>query len=105
MSVAAIGALVIGEAEEAAAVVFLFPVGELLESIAADRTRAGIKALSSLVPKTAILLDAQGQQRQVLATALLFLIIAHCSLLNATKLFYQNFVETAREQRRHQSQF
>ncbi|WLP93401.1 hypothetical protein [Psychrobacter sp. M13] len=61
MSIAAIGALVIGEAEEAA-----------------DRARTGIKALSSLVPKTAILLDAQGQQRQVLATALLFLIIAHC---------------------------
>jgi Cd2+/Zn2+-exporting ATPase len=32
MSVAAIGALVIGEAEEAAAVVFLFAVGELLEA-------------------------------------------------------------------------
>ena len=70
MSVAAIGALIIGEAEEAAAVVFLFSVGELLESVAADRARAGIRALSSLVPKTAILLDTQGQQRQVAATAL-----------------------------------
>lgn len=70
MSVAAIGALIIGEAEEAAAVVFLFSVGELLESIAADRARAGIRALSSLVSKTAILLDAQGQQRQVAATSL-----------------------------------
>ena len=70
MSVAAIGALIIGEAEEAAAVVFLFSVGELLESVAADRARAGIRALSSLVPKTAILLDAQGQQCQVAATAL-----------------------------------
>ncbi|AMN68821.1 heavy metal translocating P-type ATPase [Psychrobacter sp. P11G5] len=70
MSIAAIGALIIGEAEEAAAVVFLFSVGELLESVAADRARAGIKALSSLVPKTAILLDAQGQQRQVAATSL-----------------------------------
>ncbi|MGP5009431.1 heavy metal translocating P-type ATPase [Psychrobacter glacincola] len=70
MSVAAIGALIIGEAEEAAAVVFLFSVGELLESVAADRARAGIRALSSLVPKTAILLDVQGQQRQVAATAL-----------------------------------
>lgn len=70
MSVAAIGALVIGEAEEATAVVFLFSVGELLESVAADRARAGIRALSSLVPKTAILLDEQGQQRQVAATSL-----------------------------------
>ncbi|MBO6763681.1 MULTISPECIES: heavy metal translocating P-type ATPase [Alphaproteobacteria] len=70
MSVAAIGALVIGEAEEAAAVVFLFAVGELLESVAAGRARAGIKALASLVPKTAILLDPSGAQRSVPATSL-----------------------------------
>lgn len=65
MSIAAIGALIICEAEEAAAVVFLFSVGELLEGVAADRARAGIRALASLVPKTAILLDAQGRQHNV----------------------------------------
>lgn len=65
MSVAALGALIIGEPEEAAAVVFLFSVGELLESVAADRARAGIRALASLVPKTALLLDVQGGQRDV----------------------------------------
>ncbi|WP_083223656.1 MULTISPECIES: heavy metal translocating P-type ATPase [unclassified Ensifer] len=70
MSVAAIGALVIGEAEEAAAVVFLFAVGELLESVAAGRARAGIKALASLVPKTAVLIDPNGGQRSVPAAAL-----------------------------------
>ncbi|NYT84967.1 cadmium-translocating P-type ATPase [Pusillimonas harenae] len=70
MSVAALGALIIGEAEEAAAVVFLFSVGELLESVAAGRARAGIKALASLVPKTARLLDAQGTQREVSAATL-----------------------------------
>jgi len=70
MSVAAIGALVIGEAEEAAAVVFLFAVGELLESAAAGRARAGIKALASLVPKTAVLLDPIGGQRTVAAASL-----------------------------------
>ncbi len=70
MSVAAIGALIIGEPEEAAAVVFLFSVGELLEGVAADRARAGIRALASLVPKTAILLDAQGGQRSVAADSL-----------------------------------
>ncbi|NLC36277.1 MAG: cadmium-translocating P-type ATPase [Alcaligenaceae bacterium] len=64
MSVAALGALVIGEAEEAAAVVFLFSVGELLESVAAGRARSGIKALASLIPKTAILLDSQGGQSE-----------------------------------------
>ena len=70
MVVASIGALVIGEAEEAAAVVFLFAVGELLESVAAGRARAGIKALASLVPKTAVLLDSNDGQRTVPASAL-----------------------------------
>ena len=65
MSVAALGALFIGEAEEAVAVVFLFAVGELLESVAAGRARAGIKALASLVPRTALLLDREGGQREV----------------------------------------
>lgn len=70
MSVAALGALFIGAAEEAAAVVFLFSVGELLESVAAGRARAGIRALASLVPKTAVLLDPQGGQREVSAASL-----------------------------------
>src|SRR5690606_22964468 len=70
MSAAAIGALFIGEAEEAAAVVFLFSVGELLEGVAAGHARAGIRALASLVPKTAILLDPQGRQRDVPAASL-----------------------------------
>lgn len=65
MSVAAIGALFIGEAEEAAAVVFLFSVGELLESVAAGRARAGIKALAALVPKTATLIESGGNHRQI----------------------------------------
>ncbi|MEP9349160.1 heavy metal translocating P-type ATPase [Xanthobacter sp. KR7-225] len=55
MTIAAVGAVVIGAAEEAAAVVFLFLVGELLEGVAAGRARAGIRALAALVPKTALL--------------------------------------------------
>lgn len=54
MSIAAIGAVLIGEAGEAAVVLFLFTVGELLEGIAAGRARAGIKALIDLVPRTAL---------------------------------------------------
>ena len=53
MSIAAIGALIIGEAPEAAIVVFLFATGELLEGVAAGRARAGIEALMDLVPRTA----------------------------------------------------
>jgi len=54
MSVAAVGAVAIGEVGEAAVVVFLFAVGELLEGVAAGRARAGIKALVALVPRTAL---------------------------------------------------
>lgn len=53
MTVAALGALLIGAAEESAVVILLFAVGELLETIAAGRARAGIKALIDLVPRTA----------------------------------------------------
>ncbi|SJM37938.1 Lead, cadmium, zinc and mercury-transporting ATPase [Psychrobacter pasteurii] len=70
MSVAAIGALIIGEAEEAAAVVFLFSVGELFESVAADRARAGIKALTNLIPKNAIRIDPEGKHHEVAASSL-----------------------------------
>ena len=53
MTVAALGAIAIGEAAEAAVVIFLFAVGELLETVAAGRARAGIEALIDLVPRTA----------------------------------------------------
>lgn len=57
MTIAAVGALVIGAAEEAALVVFLFAVGEVLEGVAADRARASIRALADLVPQTALLVE------------------------------------------------
>lgn len=53
MSIAAIGAAAIGQAGEAAIVIFLFALGELLEGVAAGRARAGVKALFDLVPRTA----------------------------------------------------
>ncbi|MBV5270209.1 MAG: HAD-IC family P-type ATPase, partial [Afipia sp.] len=59
--VAAIGALFIGEAVEAAVVIFLFSVGELLESVAATKARAGIKSLGTLMPTTALLIKDGGQ--------------------------------------------
>lgn len=70
MTVAATGALFIGAAEEAAVVVFLFAVGEVLEGIAAGKARDGIRALAGLVPKTAQLLDEGGGTRQVPAASL-----------------------------------
>ncbi len=69
MSIAAIGALFIGAAEEAALVVFLFAVGEVLEGVAANKARDGIRALADLVPKTA-LVEIDGRTREIAADSL-----------------------------------
>ncbi len=54
MTIAAVGALLIGETLEAATVVFLFAVGEALEGFTTDRARQSIRSLMTLVPATAI---------------------------------------------------
>ncbi|QIB34079.1 heavy metal translocating P-type ATPase [Ancylobacter pratisalsi] len=69
MTIAAVGAVIIGASEEAAAVVFLFLVGELLEGVAAGRARDSIRSLTALVPKTARLIE-NGTTREVLAESL-----------------------------------
>ncbi|WP_341987454.1 heavy metal translocating P-type ATPase [Azorhizobium sp. AG788] len=69
MTIAAVGAVIIGASEEAAAVVFLFLVGEWLEGVAAGRARASIQSLTNLVPKTA-LLARDGSPREVPAESL-----------------------------------
>jgi Cd2+/Zn2+-exporting ATPase len=69
MTVAAIGAVFIGATEEAAIVVLLFLIGELLEGIAAGRARASIRNLADLVPKTA-LVEESGSTREVAAEQL-----------------------------------
>jgi len=69
MTIAAVGALFIDAAEEAALVVFLFAVGEVLEGVAAGKARDGIRALANLVPKTA-LLEIGGTTREVPAASL-----------------------------------
>ncbi|CAH8199359.1 zinc/cadmium/mercury/lead-transporting ATPase [Vibrio aestuarianus] len=53
MSVAALGALYLGETVEAAMVLLLFLIGERLEAFAASRARSGVQALMALVPETA----------------------------------------------------
>lgn len=69
MTIAAVGAVIIGAVEEATAVVFLFLVGELLEGVAAGRARASIQGLIALVPDTA-LLDRDGRTETVPASSL-----------------------------------
>lgn len=69
MTIAAVGAVIINAGEEAATVVFLFLVGELLEGVAAGKARESIQSLTALVPKTALLED-NGQMREVPAESL-----------------------------------
>lgn len=65
MSVAAMGAIAIGAAEEAAVVVLLFTIGELLETVAADSARAGIRGLIDLMPRTARRCRPEGDELEV----------------------------------------
>ena len=64
MSVAAIGALLIGEYAEAASVMFLFAVAQLLESASMDRARSAIRSLMELSPTQAMVLR-DGQEVRV----------------------------------------
>ena len=66
MTIAAVGALIIGATEEAAVVVVLFLIGELLEGLAAQKARASIQSLASLAPKTAWV-EADGKLTEVAA--------------------------------------
>jgi Cd2+/Zn2+-exporting ATPase len=64
MTVAVAGAWIIGEHAEAAAVVFLFALSELLESWAATRARRAVDALLELSPSTAIVRLPDGTERK-----------------------------------------
>ncbi|UUW88729.1 heavy metal translocating P-type ATPase [Pimelobacter simplex] len=57
---AAIGALALGRVEEAAELVVIFSLGEVLESYAADRARGSIRALMALTPPVAERLSIDG---------------------------------------------
>ncbi|MBU6512729.1 MAG: cadmium-translocating P-type ATPase [Betaproteobacteria bacterium] len=53
MTISAIGAVILGYVEEAAALAFLYSIAEALEDKAMDRARGGLRALLKLVPDTA----------------------------------------------------
>ncbi|TNI88086.1 zinc/cadmium/mercury/lead-transporting ATPase [Aeromonas allosaccharophila] len=69
MTVAALGALFLGETAEAAMVLLLFMLGEHLEAYAAERARAGVTALMALVPDKALRIrtTAEGEVREEVA--------------------------------------
>ena len=53
MTIAAVGAVLLGEIVEAAALAFLYSISEGLEEYSVARTRKGLRALLSLVPERA----------------------------------------------------
>lgn len=61
MTIAIIGAAIIGEWEEAAVVVFLFAVSEALEAYSMDKARQSIRGLMDITPPTAIIKRAHGE--------------------------------------------
>jgi len=67
MTLAVIGAAAIGSWGEAALVVFLFAVGNVLEDQAMDRTRESIRSLIRLAPTHAVLLHEGREERIAVA--------------------------------------
>ncbi len=70
MTVAIIGALLIGEPLEAAAIAFLFSLAELLEHSAVVRARNSIDELIRLTPEQATLVEQDGSESTVAASEL-----------------------------------
>lgn len=60
MSVAVIGAILIGEFFEGAIVVLLFTIGTLLQTISIDKTRNSIQSLMDITPATANIITEMG---------------------------------------------
>lgn len=64
MTLGTLGALAIGQFESAALIVFFMRVGEILEEFTSNQSRAAIRELVRLAPKTARVLR-EGQEREV----------------------------------------
>jgi len=67
MSIAVTGALVLGEWPEAAMVMVLFTVAELIEARSLDRARNAIRGLMQLTPETATVLQSDGSWQETAA--------------------------------------
>ena len=63
MSVAVVGAVAIGQWPEAAVVIWLFGVAELIEALSLERARNAIRSLVALAPETARVRTGDGVHR------------------------------------------
>jgi len=67
MTVAVIGAALIGQWPEAAVVIWLFGIAEMIEALSLDRARNAIRKLMDLAPENALVRQPDGQWREVKA--------------------------------------
>ncbi|GAX07394.1 cation-transporting ATPase [Secundilactobacillus silagincola] len=65
VSIAVVGAFIIGEYNESAIVTFLFLFGSYLEQRTLSKTRQSIKSLTQMAPETAVILHDDGTQEEV----------------------------------------
>ncbi|MGE0633762.1 MAG: heavy metal translocating P-type ATPase, partial [Pseudobdellovibrionaceae bacterium] len=65
MAIAVIGAIAIGEHAEASAVVFLFSLSELLESLSVQRARRAIQELLKITPQKANVIGGNGETTEI----------------------------------------
>ncbi len=67
MSIAVIGAALIGQWPEAAVVIFLFALAEMIEALSLERARNAIKGLLAMTPELATVRDDGGIWREIAA--------------------------------------
>lgn len=60
VSIAVIGAFIIGEYNEAAIVTWLFMLGEVLEDVTLQKTRSAVQDLANMAPQTATVVNEDG---------------------------------------------
>lgn len=62
MTIAAVGAVIIGEIPEAASLIFLFSIAEALEGYTSDRARRSLGDLAEMAPAQALRLEGDAEQ-------------------------------------------
>ena len=67
MSLAVIGAAIIGQWPEAAVVIFLFALAEMIEALSLDRARNAIKGLMAMTPELATVQGNDGAWQEIAA--------------------------------------
>lgn len=65
VTIAVVGAFIIGEYEESAVVTFLFLFGNFLEQKTLEKTRSSVKSLTKMAPTTAELVNGDGTTEEV----------------------------------------